>query len=167
MGRGRRDKIFLNREQRQRLDAIAHNGHAPAKKILHAQILLMSDEGEEASQKWTDAEIASVLNLHRNTIGRVRKRFLEKGETPALERQRRAKPPVDPIVDGETEAQIVALCCSEPPDGSADWSIRLLTSELKRRTIVTEISRETVRRTLKKTDYALGKRNAFVSQSGT
>jgi len=167
MGRGRRDKIFLSREQRQRLDAIAHNGYASAKKILHAQILLMCDEGEQARQKWTDPEIASILNLHRNTVGRVRKRFLEKGEAPALERQPRAKPPVDPIVDGETEAQIVALCCSDPPDGSADWSIRLLTSELKRRTIVTEISRETVRRTLKKTDCDLGKSNAFVSRSET
>lgn len=127
----------------------------------------MSDEGEEATRKWTDDQIANALNVHRNTVTRVRKKFLEMGETAAVERKVRKSPAVEPIVDGATEAQIVALCCSQPPDGYTHWSIRLLTSELKRRTIVTEISRETVRRTLKKTNYVLGKSNAFVSQSGT
>lgn len=157
MGRGRRDKIFLAPEQRQRLETISRNGHAAAKKILHAQILLMSDEGEGAKGKWTDPEIANALNVHRNTVTRVRKRFLEMGETTALERKVRKSPPVKAKVDGELEAQIIAICCSEPPNGRKHWSIRLLTSELKKRTIVTEISRETVRRTLKKTNYVLGK----------
>jgi hypothetical protein len=74
---------------------------------------------------------------------------------------------VPPKVDGYLEAQIIALCCSDPPEGRADWSIRLLTSELKTRQIVTEISRETVRQTLKKTNSARGKRNASASLSGT
>lgn len=167
MGRGRRDKAFLSQEQRKRLEAISRNGQAPAKKILHAQVILMSDEGEWARQKWTDIEIANALNLHVNTVGRIRKRFLEKGEVPALERKVRRRPPVAPIVDGETEAQIIALCCSAPPEGSAHWSLRLLTQEIKRRTIVIEISRETVRRTLKKTNYDLGKRSVSVFQSET
>ena len=122
----------------------------------------MSDEGEGARQKWSDREIANALNLHVNSVGRIRKRFFEPGEAPALERNVRRKPPVDPIVDGEAEAQIIALCCSEPPEGRADWSLRLLTQEIKRRRIVTEISRETVRRTLKKTSYAPGKRSDSV-----
>ena len=125
----------------------------------------MSDEGEGAQRKWTDIEISEALNLHVNTVGRIRKKFLEQGEAPALERKPRRKPPVDSIVDGETEAQIIALCCSAPPEGRAHWSLRLLTQELKRRTIVMEISRETVRRTLKKTNYALGRRKGFVFQS--
>lgn len=167
MGRGRRDKVFLSQEQRTRLEAISRNGQAPVKKILHAQVILMSDEGEEARQKWTDIEIANALNLHVNSVGRIRKRFLDKGEAPTLERKVRRKPPVDPIVDGETEAQIIALCCSEPPDGRANWSLRLLTQEIRRRRIVTEISRETVRRTLKKTNYVPGKLNDSVFQNGT
>lgn len=167
MGRGRRDKVFLSQEQRTRLEAISRNGQAPVKKILHAQVILMSDEGEEARQKWTDIEIANALNLHVNSVGRIRKRFLDKGEAPTLERKVRRKPPVDPIVDGETEAQIIALCCSEPPDGRANWSLRLLTQEIRRRRIVTEISRETVRRTLKKTNYVPGKPNDSVFQNGT
>lgn len=167
MGRGKRDKVFLSQEQRKRLETISRNGQAPVKKILHAQILLMSDEGEQTQRKWTDEEIAQSLNLHRNTVGRIRKRYLEKGEIPALERKRRRKPPVDPKVDGQTEAQIIALCCSDPPEGRAYWSVRLLTQELKRRTIVLEISRESVRRTLKKTNYALGNRKGSASQSET
>ena len=167
MGRGRRDKVILSVEERKNLEAISRNGYASAKKILHAQILLMSDEGEIATQKWTDEEIASALNMHRNTVGRVRKKFLNLGIAPALERKVRMLPPVEPIVDGETEAQIIALCCSEPPEGRAHWSIRLLTSELKKRQIVTDIGRETVRKTLKKTFFALGKSKDFAFQSET
>lgn len=167
MGKGKRDKVVLSEEQRKRLETISRNGQAPTKKILHAQVLLMSDEGEQAQGKWTDNQIAQALNLHRNTVGRIRKRYLEKGEKPALERKQRRKPPVDPIVDGETEAQIIALCCSDPPKGRAHWSLRLLTQELKRRTIVTQISRETVRRTLKKTSYDLGRKKDSVFPSET
>ena len=167
MGRGRRDKICLSCEQRQRLEEISRNGYASAKKILHAQVILMSDEGHLAQKKWTDREIAVALNIHCNTVGRIRKRFLDRGEQPALNRKPRKTPPVQPKVDGATEAQIIALCCSEPPEGRVHWSIRLLTSEIKKRSIVTEISRETVRRTLKKTSYALGKQSVFAFQKET
>ena len=117
----------------------------------------MCDEGELSEKKWTDEAYALALNLHRNTVGPIRKKYLSQGEEPALNRKLRKKPPTPPKVDGETEAQIIAMCCSEPPEGRADWTIRLLTSELKKRRVVTEISRETVRRTLKKTSYVLGK----------
>ena len=162
MGRGRRDKVYLTQQQRENLEQISRNGYASAKKILHARILLMCDEGETATRKWTDEEIASALQVHRNSVGRIRSRFLKKGEKPALDRKVRKHPPTAALVDGKTEAQIIALCCSDPPDGHADWTIRLLTKELKQRMIVTEISRETVRRTLKKTNYVLGKSNVSV-----
>ena len=64
MGRGRRDKVLLTSEQRNKLENISRNGHAPAKKILHAQVLLMCDEGNQAQRKWTDEEIGSALNIH-------------------------------------------------------------------------------------------------------
>ena len=160
MGRGRRDKVRLSSQQRQRLEEISRNGYAPAKKILHAQVLLMCDEGSQAHQKWTDEQIAAALNLHRNTVGRIRKRFLQQGEQPALNRTQRKSPPVPPILDGRQEAQIIALCCSQPPAGQVHWSLRLLTQQLKSRGIITQISRETVRRTLKKTNYVLGNNNA-------
>lgn len=166
MGRGRRDKVHLTLEQRENLEQISRNGYAPAQKILHARILLMCDEGEHASRKWTDEEIAEALQVHRNTVGRIRQRFLQKGEKPALNRQPRKTPPSPARVDGATEAQIIALCCSDPPDGRAEWTIRLLTSELKKRQIVTEISCTTVWRTLKKTNYVLGKPNDSVFRNG-
>ncbi|AVH73297.1 transposase [Nostoc sp. 'Lobaria pulmonaria (5183) cyanobiont'] len=162
MGRGRRDKVILDTDKRQTLEAIARNGHAPAKKILHAQVLLMCDEGEGATKKWTDEEISIALRLHRNTVARIRKRFLERGEEPALNR----KPPNKSKIDGYAEAQIIALCCSEPSTGQAHWSLRLLTQEIQNRKIVIEISRETVRKTLKKINYALGKQKDFVFQNG-
>lgn len=167
MGRGKRDKIYLSAEQRQRLEEISRNGHAPVKKIVHAQVLLMSDESELAPRRWTDDEIAAALNLHRNTVGRIRHQFLNQGEAPALNRKIRKTSPIPPKVDGHMEAQIIALCCSEPPEGRAHWSIRLLTSELKTRRIVTEISRETVRQTLKKTSCDLGKYSVSAFQNGT
>ena len=166
MGRGRRDKVHLTQEHRENLERISRNGYAPAKKILHARILLMCDEGEHVRRKWTDEEIAEALQVHRNTVGRIRQRFLQKGEKPALNRQQRKTPPSPSIVDGATEAQIIALCCSDPPEGRADWTIRLLTSELKKRQIVTEISCSTVWRTLKKTNYVLGKPNDSVFLNG-
>ena len=159
MGRGKKDenKIRLSAEQRHRLEDISRNGHAPAKKILHAQVLLMADEGEEATRHWTDEAIAAALNMHRNTVGRIRSRFITAGEQPALNRQVRTTPSIAPIVDGHLEAQIIALCCSEAPEGRSRWTLELLTQQLKARQIVLHISRETVRRTLKKTSYALGK----------
>ncbi|MDB9358208.1 IS630 family transposase, partial [Nodularia spumigena CS-587/03] len=132
------------------LEAIARNGYAPAKKILHAQVLLMCDEGEGATKKWTDEEISIALRVHRNTVARIRKRFLEQGEEPALNRHQRLKPPNTSKIDGHTEAQIIALCCSEPPTVQAHWSLRLLTQEIKNRKIVIEISQETIRKTFKK-----------------
>lgn len=166
MGRGRRDKVYLTGEQRENLETISRNGHGAAKKILHARILLMCDEGEQAPRKWTDEQIAEALQVHRNTVGRIRHRFLHKGEQSALNRQPRKTPPTPPKVDGATEAQIIALCCSDPPSGRAEWTMRLLTLELKKRQIVSEISCTTVWRTLKKTDYALGKPNDSVFPNG-
>jgi hypothetical protein len=150
MGRGRTEKVLLSTEQREKLEAISRNGYAPAKKILHAQVLLMCDEGAGATKKWTDEEISLALNLHRNTVGRIRKRFLQQGEEPALNRSQRKSPPVAAKIDGHQEAQIIALCCSQPPAGRAHWSLRLLTQEIHNRKIITEISRETVRKALKK-----------------
>ncbi len=124
------------------------------------------DEAVTTTRIWRDEEIAEALNVHRNTVRRVRQRFLSKGERPALVRNPRSRPPTPPKVDGATEAKIIALCCSDPPEGRTSWTIRLLTSELKKRTIVTEISRETVRRTLKKNSYGLEKPRGFVSLNG-
>ncbi|MBE9046259.1 IS630 family transposase [Pleurocapsales cyanobacterium LEGE 10410] len=140
MERSRRDKVLLDSGQRERLEKISHNGYAPIKKILHAQVLLMCDEGNQAQRKWTDEEISSALNIHLNSVVRIRKRFLQQGIEPSLNRRHRICPPNPLKLNGEQEAQLIALCCSSPPEGRVHWSLRLLTKELKTRVIVTEIS---------------------------
>ncbi len=145
----RKYAVVLTPEQRQRLEDLTHNGQGPAKKLLHARVLLMSDQ-HHPDGRWHDEQIAAALGLHVNTVARVRKLFATAGEQPALDRQPRPLPPVPPKLDGRIEAQLIATCCSPPPQGQARWTLSLLVEDLTRRGFVTSICRETVRRALKK-----------------
>ena len=166
MGRKPKFEVRLTEEQRARLEDIARNGKAKAKRILHARILLMADE-DHPQGRWHDFEIAKALGTHRNTVQRVRKRFVLEGEAPALSRRPRERPPVEPTLDGQKEALLVAICCSAPPAGQARWTLSLLVGELTRRKVVTRICRETVRQTLKKMNLSLGGKRATASPSRT
>jgi transposase len=150
--------VVLTPEQRERLDQITRNGHAPARKIRHAQVLLMSDRRRPGGPL-TRIEIAETLGMHVNTIDRIRKRFVLEGEAPALNRKKRQTPPTPPKLDGRAEAQLIAICCSDPPEGRVCWTLRLLADELVNRKIVTRICAETVRKTLKKTNSSPGGRS--------
>jgi transposase len=154
--------IELNDEQRNQLQQIAKNGQAPAKKILHAQMLLLSDVGHSEGG-WTDEQISSALGVHPYTVARVRKKYVSKGVAPALNRQIRLSPPIPKKLDGEKEAHLIAICCSTAPEGRDRWTLSLLVNELTRRGVVSHISRETVRQTLKKINYDLGKNKDTVS----
>lgn len=156
-------KIQLSPEQRHQLQNLSQNGQAPAKKVLHARMLLLSDS-EHPQGGWTDCEISSALGVHPYTVARVRQRYVTKGEAPALNRQVRLYPPVPKLLDGEKEAHLIAICCSHAPEGRARWTLSLLVNELKQRGVVTQISRETVRQTLKKINCDPGKNNVTVSQ---
>ncbi len=158
--------VHLTAEERQRLEDITNNGQAPAKKIRHARVLLLSDHNRPGGH-WTEPQIAEALGMHRNTISRLRKRFVLEGERPALERKLRAAPPVPPKVDGAVEAHLVALCCGAPPAGHDRWTLSLLAGELTRRRLVTSISIETVRQALKKTSCSPGGKRRGASRSGT
>jgi hypothetical protein len=142
--------VHLSDDQRHRLRDLTQNGHAPAKKIVHARVLLLADKAH-AEGRWGDLHIAAALDLHVNSVARIRKAFVLEGEQPALDRKPRATPPVAPTVDGRVEAQLVAICCSSPPAGRTRWTLSLLVEELTRGRFVTSICRETVRRALKKT----------------
>lgn len=143
--------VRLTAEQRDRLDQITRNGHAPAKKIRHAQVLLLSDRDRPDGHR-TDLEIAATLGMHVNTVARIRKAFVTQGEQPALERKVRQEPPTPPKIDGRIEAHLIALCCGSPPEGRTRWTLTLLADELIRSGLVTSICAETVRRALKKTN---------------
>lgn len=147
--------VLLNPQTRQRLESITRNGSAPAKKIMHARVLLMSDQ-HHGCGRYHDHEIAQALTIHINTVARIRKLFVQQGETPAVDRKQRATPPVAPKLDGRAEAQLIAVCCSPPPDGRVRWTLNLLQQECVGRKIVTSICRETIRKTLKKTRSSRG-----------
>lgn len=142
-------RIHLDPEQRRSLEDIARNGHAPVKKVRHAQVLLLSDRGRPGGKR-TGPEIAEALGMHINTVARIRKRFVMEGERPALDRKPRATPPVPAKVDGHVEAHLIALGTGPPPAGRARWTMELLAGELVRTGVIGSISGETVRVALKK-----------------
>lgn len=151
--------VHLTPDQREHLDKLTRNGHAPVRKVRHAQVLLLSDQNRPEG-RLTRVQISHVLGMHVNTVDRIRRRFVVEGEAPALNRKVRATPPNPPKLDGRGEAQLVAICCGEPPTGRTRWTLKLLADELAERRIVTSVSAETVRKTLKKTNCSLGVRSA-------
>lgn len=162
----RKLKVRLTDDQRQRLTDLTRNGTAAAKKIRHARILLLADADHPDGRR-SDEYIAEVTGAHVNTVKRTRWKFVRQGEAPALDRKPRETPPVPPKVDGQVEAQLIAICCSKAPEGRARWTMKLLAGELVRRGVVTSICAETVRTALKKTSSSPGASDAGASPSGT
>ncbi len=119
-----------------------------SERVRRAQILLKADADGPG---WTDQQIADAFSCRTNTVENVRQRCVLEGFERALERKPRASPPVPKLLDGEQEAQVIALRTGPPPEGYANWSLRLLARRVVELAIVESISHETVRRTLKKT----------------
>jgi transposase len=157
--------VILDDEQRQRLEEVTRNGRAPAKKIQHARVLLMSDRNRDGGPL-TRGEIAGLLGIHVNSVDRIRKRFVLEGEEPAVNRKPRLTPPVAAKIDGHAEAFLIATCCGRAPEGRTRWTLSLLAEELKKNRYVTSVCAETVRKTLKKTNCSLGGSNVGVCQNG-
>ena len=147
-------RVRLSAEEQEELRGLVSRGRAAAYRQTHARILLLVDEAQEGGVM-KDEEIARVLRVGRATVERVRQRCVEEGVEAALGRRqqvnRRARK-----LDGEGEAHLVAMACSQPPEGRADWTLQLLAERLVQREIVDSISTETVRQTLKKTRSSLG-----------
>ncbi len=158
--------VALTAEQRTRLEDITRNGSAPAKKIRHAHVLLLSD-ADRPEGRLSRGQIAGRLGMHVNTVDRIRKRFATEGEAPALDRKPRLTPPVPPKIDGRVEAHLVAICCGKAPEGRTRWTLQLLADELKRRGLVTHVCAETVRKALKKTSCSPGASSAGASRNAT
>ena len=147
--------VRLSEEERRDLLTMIRVGKAAAHKLLWARILLKVDQGE--GRAWlSDEEAAEALETSRRTVERVRRRLVEEGLEAALTRKKRETPPRQPILDGASEAQLVALCCSEPPRGRTRWTLRLLADKLVELEVVEWISKDTVSRRLKKTNLSLG-----------
>ena len=142
--------VKLDAGERVRLTTLISKGKASAKAILKARILLKADQAE-GGEAWTDEQICEALDTNVALVARVRETFVEKGLEAVLTRKKRETPPVQPIFDGEAQAKLIALACSQPPEGYARWTIRLLSEYVVERQIVPAAHFNTVARALKKT----------------
>jgi len=149
-------KVTLTQDERDFLITITRSGTHAAKKVIHALILLNVDRGQYSTSNQTNEEVCKVLKIGMRTIDRVKKRFVEEGLEAALKMAPTSRM-YDKLVDGDMEAHLIALACGEAPEGYARWSLRLLADKMVELRYADQISYETVRRTLKKTNLSLGK----------
>ncbi len=148
-------KVELNKSERTRLKEIASRGETSARKVKRALVLLKADEG------LIDRDIASGLLISASTVGRVRTRFVEEGLDSAL--NERTRPGQKRKLDGRQEAHLIALACSDAPEGHADWTLQLIADKAVAMGFAESISLETVRQILKKTNSNRGRRRSGAS----
>jgi transposase len=141
-------KVTLTDEEREYLTALISKGKAAARKLTHAHILLKVDQSENCPA-WKDRRISEAFNVSIATVERVRKSFVEDGPDAAINHKKpcRTRPVKS---DGEKEAHLIALACSQPPDGHAEWTLRLLADKMVGLNHFKSLSYETVRQVLKK-----------------
>ena len=144
--------IRLSNEDRQELEALIRAGKAPARTQTRARILLLSDENQTKPRK--TKEIASALLCSLPTITNIRRKFVEGGLQSAL--YDRPRPGQAPKITGEIEAQLIALACSQPPEGKARWTLQMLADKLVELELVESISDVAVMKRLKKMNLSLG-----------
>jgi len=142
--------VTLTKDERETLVALTSKGKHKSQKILNALILLGCDEGGYQMKRSTNEEMARVLNISMKKIDRVKRRFVLEGIDTALNRRKGSRTYTKKL-DGDFEAHLVALSCSEPPEGFARWSLRLLVDKVVELNYIDGISHEAVRRILKKT----------------
>lgn len=142
--------VRLSAEERASLEAMIGKGKRSAQEILRARILLKAD-CSEAGEGWSDERIVEALDTSVSTIYRLRQRLVEEGLEAALQRKPRERPSRPRIFDGEAEAKLIQLACSEAPPGHARWTLRLLEAKVVELGIVPRTSDNTIGRTLKKT----------------
>lgn len=143
--------VELSQEQRQHLEKLTSSGKVSARQMKRAQILLKSD----LQANWSYEQIAEAFDISAGTIAKVRRTFMEQGLEVALQRKKPDRE-YEHILDGEGEAHLIALACSEPPTGRRHWSLRLLQDRFVKLRHVDSISYETIRRVLKKTNSSRG-----------
>src|ERR1700745_770784 len=141
--------VELSAGDRKQLEALIRKGKSPAKKQLKAGILWRADESP-LGPKWNDPKISEALGTYPMMCARVRRQFAQGGIDAVLNRKQRDTPPVPPIFDGEKEAKLIALACSQPPEGRAKWTLRLLERKVVELNIVDHASDNTIGRVLKK-----------------
>jgi transposase len=145
----KKHSIVLNEEQRRQVEQIIGSGTAPARKIMHAHVLLKIDSSSNGPD-WSDQQLHEAFGVGEATVWRIRRRFLANGLEDSLERRPQPERPEKRKINGVQEAHLIALCCGSQPEGRARWSMRLLADRFVQIGEVEEVSYETVRRTLSK-----------------
>ncbi len=140
--------VKLTSEEREQLEDLIHRGRHAADRRRRAQILLLVDEGE-FGPALPDIEAAQTMNVSRRNVEMVRERCVMEGLEQAVDRKKRIRERSRRL-DGEGEAQLIQLACSEAPEGQARWTVRLLADRLVELEVVESISKECVRQALKK-----------------
>ena len=141
--------VKLNADERVEFERVVRKGMVAGWKIQRAHAILKCDQGPWG-QGWSDERIAEAFGCTTRSLESWRKRAVVQGPLALLERKPRLSPPTPPKLDGEKEARLVALACSDPPEGYARWTLQLLAERLVQLEVVASISDETVRRALKK-----------------
>lgn len=141
--------VRLTTAERQKLQQMVSKGRAAAYRIKHANILLLADADGPG---WTDQQVSEAVSCHPGTVANVRMRLVQRGVEGALARKEQDRPSRQRLLDGRKEARLIALACSEPPEGRARWTLHLLADKMVELNVVENISHETVRQALKKTN---------------
>jgi hypothetical protein len=142
--------VRLEDEERTRLEALVSKGKAAARTIQRAWVLLKADVGP-AGPAWSDLEIQRTFAVGLVTIYRVRQTWVEEGLNAVLTRRPKSRHRLRKL-DGDQEARLIALACSQPPPGRCRWTVRLLASKFVELGYAECVAPETVRQTLKKTN---------------
>lgn len=158
-----RYRVALTKEERSELETLTKRGRIEARRFKHARALLLCDAGPEGPA-WKVADVANALGVTSRSIEHLKKRFVEEGLDAALERKPREKPPREVIFDGAFEARLIALACSEAPEGRQRWTVRLLAEKAVELSFADKVSHMTVQRALKKMNFSLTARNTGKSR---
>jgi hypothetical protein len=146
--RSKKYVVRLTDAERQTLQEVVAKFKGSSQKVRRAQVLLKSDaDGPD----WTDAKVADAFGCRTRSVENIRERFVTHGFELTLDGKPQSKPPRQKLLDGEQEAQVIALRLGTPPPGFSNWTLRLLAERVVALEIAKSISYETVRRTLKKT----------------
>lgn len=156
----KRYRVTLEKDEREELEQITRKGSHQSQKVINALILLNCDEGEFSERRARGEELAEILHISLRKIERVKKRFVEEGLEVALGGRQGRRATYARKADGDFEARLIALSCSKPPKGHAQWSLRLLADRVVALDYIDSVSYETVRRVLKKTRSNHGSRSA-------
>ena len=142
------EKVSLTPEEREFLQRFVRTGTKNVRAIRRARVLLLLDDDH------SNEEISSMTDVHRQSIWRIKRRYVEEGlETVLNERPRPGQP--RKYLERQ-EAEIIAMACTAPPRGRERWTIRLMTEQMRRRKGFETLNRETVRLVLKKAKHDLG-----------